>query len=145
MGRGLSTIQRSVLTLALENRARYGRTDESPGADIFHYEILAALWGWPLTHSPLRLQPKVPGHPERRTPSRWHFSLEQVGREHYASARSSLGRAMRRLAIRGLVVRRHSAHAVNGVRWSGAKLTPAGVVAAHALRGRSGKAFGSEA
>jgi len=131
MGRGLSHLQRIALEHALANRTRERRTGyERAGADVYHYEILAAAYGWEPTHAPLRAESGA----EHRTPLAWHFSPSAIGRAVYEAATTATTRALRRLEERGLVTRRAGREGPRS--WSGADLTPAGAaLAAQLLRG----------
>ena len=142
MGRGLSGLQKTILRMAHDNRVSMKRTDESRGADLYYYEVLAAVWRFdrhPRTDSrgtpaPLRVPEDHAEHVEtsdgfRRTPGHQHFSKAAIGAEKYNAATASLSRAVTRLEGRGLV------RVMQGARslWTGVVLTPDGIKFAEGL------------
>jgi hypothetical protein len=107
MGRGLSDIQKTILSLAASNRGMAGRK-----VDLYQAEIFQELCGW----NPIRVL-------SERHYTGQHFSKVEVGERQYNGARATVSRAIRRLEERGLVIR------VSGAcsKWSGINLTAEGV------------------
>ncbi len=124
MARGLSDLQKRILAEALERRrsrdldaerdegvrliARHGFGPEryNPAPDVYHPELLAALWGFPTTQ-PLPAE-RAARWGENQTPPRWHgkyFDRAAIGSAEYNSVPPTLWRAVKRLEGRGLVVR----------------------------------------
>ena len=119
MGRGLSELQRQILTLALEKvdaGRRGSRAYQEGHPDLFISEILVALFGWEPEryHTVLGCQ---------------HFSRAAIGETGYNATMATLSRAIRRLATRNLVKRDR----LNP--WSkGLSLTAEGIEIARTLR-----------
>ena len=117
----MSELQKTILRLAHENRARgegaRGFADHQEGTDVTYPQALAGYFGWEETGS-------------RRI--FYKFSKKEIGEKPYRSAMASLSRAFGRLEARGLVVRTHSAMAAG---WSGADLTDEGREVARRLSG----------
>ena len=116
MGRGLSPLQRTVLTLALRNHDAEQRAFEpAEGADVYVPEVYVAAYGW-VVRDPRRA--RHPGMKADPPPGGWRGNARAV--------RAAVARATKRLEARGLVRRVYHA-------WSGAALTPAGYTAAQRL------------
>jgi hypothetical protein len=101
MGRGLSDLQRSILSLALANREAEGRHLLSEGIDLSRKEILAGYFRWE-PNRPI-LGTLANGKP-RRDYSGHHFSLEAIGVKRYRSAQVAVTRAMGRRISRPRLV-----------------------------------------
>jgi hypothetical protein len=89
MGRGLSQLQRHILTEA-------GQRER-----VHPAEILMSFFGWPYKPTCLHDKPRALG--ER--PHGNNFSPAQIGPLRYTRTMASLSRAVRRLEDRGLVER----------------------------------------
>lgn len=120
MGRGLSDLQKTILRLALANRDK-DLDDETHGADVYHWEILAEYFGWKEFLDEYRL-----GSHSIYV----RFPKEQIEESRYRGARVSLTRALDRLQTRGLLTRVTGMH----FRWMGANLTPKGIEIAKTYR-----------
>lgn len=141
MGRGLSDLQRTILRLAYENRQAPPEPDRQPewakamfgpaqsnGIDVYYSEILVNGFGFPL-----RRWRRDEGLSDRTVARRrftgQKFAMTEIGNKRYASAQAAVSRAFARLERRGFVELYSGAYA----RWSGAKLTDAGVEIAKSL------------
>ena len=131
----LSKLQRCILGLALENRVRENRNEDSRGADMYYAEVMVKHFGFKLARSRwTNRRPNVANLRENQ--GNQCFNREEVGRARYAAAAASISRAAQRLGHRGLVVCLQGAHS----RWSGVSLTVEGVNAAASAKVRSAKA-----
>jgi hypothetical protein len=133
MGRGLSELQRSILTLALHNRFAEGRCDGSNGCDVYLPEILAVHFKWPLAYegTPTDIRRDRDGDDDNKdggiySASQPWFSKAMIGAKRYAAGHAALSRAMARLQSRGLITIRGGAYS----NWNGANLTRFGVAIA---------------
>ena len=116
MGRGLSLLQRTVLTLALRNHdAEQRALEPAEGADVYVPEVYVAAYGWVV-----RDRRRARCHGMKADPPRGGW------RGNERAVRAAVARATRRLEARGLVRRVYNV-------WSGADLTPAGYAAAQRL------------
>ena len=118
----MSELQKTILRLAHENRARGEGArvfaDYQEGTDVTYPQVLAGYVGWEGTG------------PRRRL---FHqFSKKEIGEKPYRNAMASLSRAFGRLEARGLIVRTHSVMAAG---WTGADLTDEGRAFARRLSG----------
>ena len=118
MGRGLSQVQRRILTTALELRER------ARPCDVYYPELLSVLADW----GPLPSRP--PELTDRHVYSRANFSRAAIGAQTYNRIYASFSRALRRLEQRGLAERRTSG--LIGT-WSGICLTERGAAEARRL------------
>ena len=82
MGRGLSDIQKAILSFAARNHGQ-----------AYQGEILQELYGWDRDTSRPEARFLFKAH---------HFSRVEVGESEYNVARASVSRAIRRLEERGL-------------------------------------------
>jgi hypothetical protein len=88
VGRGLSELQKTILTIAAEEK------DDPKRHNVALYnEVLARHYGWQTKH---RYRGDV-------GPQGWHFSKADIGEKEYRKARAALSRSASRLAERGLV------------------------------------------
>ena len=128
MGRGLSELQKSIVTLAL----RSYEPNRTGGADLYYSEIFAEVYQWQPTLSPLRGKPStyMGYQSDGRRPGSQHFSKAAIGAKTYNSAQAAVSRAVTRLWNRGLVTPVIGARS----RWSGLNLTETGAKAAHAVQ-----------
>ncbi len=117
----MSELQKTILRLAHENRARGQGARMSPhgqmGTDVTYPQVLAGYFGWEDTE-------------HRRGFGFYHFSKKHIGEKPYRSAMASLSRAFGRLEARGLVALTHSQMAAG---WTGADLTDKGQAVASTL------------
>ena len=119
MGRGLSTLQRTILRLALTNRARGVQ-----GVHVTYAEVLTAHWGW----TPVGRLRFAEGHELAGSPDSGHL-FRGVPPAERNRAYAALSRSMRRLEQRGLV----TVWGGEDARWTGVHLTAAGTRAAEQL------------
>jgi DNA-binding MarR family transcriptional regulator len=116
MGRGLSKLQKTILSLAYRNRLdRLERAATADTAferniyerggysiDLYDSEVLREHFGW---------EPRSiwwrPALGEARPHYGQIFKMSEIGERRYRSTRSSLSRAVTRLEDRALVERRH--------------------------------------
>jgi len=119
MGRGLSDLQQTILTLALDNRRTGKHAAVFVTDDLYACEILAAYFGW----DP---EPGWNGEPKPLGPFRPHFSMDRIGERSYRAATAAVSRSLSRLKRRGLV----------RSRLDGISLTDAGLQQAEALQHR---------
>jgi hypothetical protein len=102
MARGLSELQQRILQLAYTNRhGGRPRPRVSPKMDLFTYEAVGAMYGWPEAHAPT--------HPGAGS---WRFSQRQIGPTAYHRAHATLARDT--AEAHGLVDRYNGAHAHRG-------------------------------
>jgi len=88
LGRGLSELQKTILTIAAKEK------DDPKRHNVALYnEVLARHYGWPIEY---RGRLGV-------GPQGWHFSKADIGEKEYRKARAALSRSASRLAERGLV------------------------------------------
>lgn len=121
MPRGLSTLQKTILRLALEGRDYETLRPREPnnrwnGVDVYTAEIFAVAF--------------LGNHDSVATRKEWadcpgaqKFSLREIGEKEYRAAKASISRAIRRLEERGLVTASVGAFS----RWTGVALTEAGL------------------
>ncbi len=118
----MSELQKTILRLAHENRARGEGArvfaDYQEGTDVTYPQVLTAYFGWEKAG--------------RRRMLYYQFSKKEIGEKSYRSAMASLSRAFGRLEARGLIVRTHSMMAAG---WTGADLTDEGREVARRLSG----------
>ncbi len=87
MGRGLSELQKTMLTIAAEDK------DDPKRHNVALYnEVLVRHYGWRPTHRRGDVGPQG-----------WHFSKRDIGEKEYRKARAAVSRSASRLAERGLV------------------------------------------
>ena len=108
MGRGLSPLQTTILMLALAGREKH-QDPSSFGADVYYSDIMVVFYGWTKQDT------------WHTGPGSQKFSRQTIGGKRYAAAQAAVSRAVQRLNDRGLV------QAVQGLNWSGANLTDAGI------------------
>ena len=117
----MSELQKTILRLAHENRARGEGArvfaDYQEGTDVTYPQVLAGYFGWEGT---------------RAGGGVYRFSKKEIGEKPYRSAMASLSRAFARLEARELIVRTHSMMAAG---WTGADLTDEGRAVARRLSG----------
>lgn len=119
----LSKLQRCILRLALENRIREGRSEDSRGSDLYYSEIKYRVYGF----EPQCLRSGNPEYRDiRHMPGNHQFHHEHAVARQHAAAAAAISRAASRLYARGLV----SLLCGSISRWSGVSLTPAGIKAA---------------
>ena len=118
MSRGLSGLQKSILSLAAEYRAA-GRTGRN-GVDLYTHEILHDHFGWEYRAG------RGASLKSRISPGGVKFERAAIGTAAYNATRASLSRALRRLAGRGLIELRSGALS----SWTGLRLMAAGAAAA---------------
>lgn len=112
MARGLSDLEKRILTLAYEKRMHTPRTGP---CDVSTTQVLLEVYDWPLVENCF----SVAAH---------NFDRSEIGLREYNRAMASVSRSLRRLEARGLATRFKSSHA-----WSGITLTPAGMEASNEL------------
>lgn len=134
MGRGLSDLQRFVLTRALENAQAEGRAvDERRGADLYTREALHGFYGWPLVpHAAGRLRDNPTIGVSLVGLGMLVFKIAPADRARFRANTVAVSKACARLEERGLVARLFGLHA----RWAGVSLTEAGRAQASALAAR---------
>lgn len=93
-GKGLSQLQRRILVMALTNRTKEGRTDETRGgADLYYSEILAQVYGFPCEC----LYRKRSGElTDERSVGGKKFDRQAIGTDRYNRAQAAISRTMRR-------------------------------------------------
>jgi hypothetical protein len=133
--KGLSTLQRWVLTSALANREKENRNDQDRyGADLLISEIKHRYFQIPLVHPEHYTKASF-----RESESKYILSSEAAGRQvghifkktsvaSYNAISVSCSRCITRLGKRGLV------RLMQGSAWAGVNLTEAGIQAASYLR-----------
>jgi hypothetical protein len=134
VGRGLSTLQKTILRTAYRGYSRRQGKNRQTGADAYYAEILHEHYGWQPVLGPLRSKGDAAAAAEEDGCSFHHgphFDREQIGHKPYKAAQAALSRAVLRLVRRGLVDARQGARS----RWSGVNLTEAGVKEARRLCG----------
>ena len=105
MGRGLSSLQEQILSLAWEReqdeRTRGVWEHPAGGGILFPQDILVRLWQWPITYGRWTGDGRAvwKGHG-------WHFQPSSIGERAYQAAVVVLSRSLKRLRARGLVERR---------------------------------------
>jgi hypothetical protein len=128
MGRGLSELQQTILQLALERRdhmAAIGRLNhELRGGDVYSQDVLVRHYGWPITYGRIDNGSRALYQGQAH-----HFAPTVIGPERYASDRTAVARALRRLQNRGLLCRERD---YPSQRYR-LRLTPAGIDAARLL------------
>lgn len=133
MGKGLSPLQRDILTIALKNRDEQVANKWVRTTDAYYAEVLHLHFGWPFNKVHWLLASKSDAEilncVRNESPSAQFFSKEQIGAAKYNADMAALSRSMVRLEKRGLVKCMTGANS----RWSGAILTDAGVIAARKL------------
>jgi hypothetical protein len=86
----LSKLQRSILRLALENRVRENRSEDSRGSDLYYAEIKVKYYGF----EPRCLSYANPECRDmRRSPGSHQFAPEDVVAEQCAAASAAISRA----------------------------------------------------
>jgi len=102
MGRGLSPLQKTILTLAFANRTS---GNSYLNRDLYKPEILINVWGWQPSRSNLFCtREAVDVDYVRRHPFGQLFCKSDIGSAQYNSAHASISRACRRLLRRGLIL-----------------------------------------
>ncbi len=145
----LSTLQKQILTLALQGHAHRGtqhgftlgqwisgtrRRTHHPVTrvcDVHYPELLSMIWGWPL--APLRYD---------RSDRTWFVAAEVGGKAVYNSGRASLSRTLTRLGTRGLIVWPRDMPSPGGYQQAygvGISLTPEGWTIAETVNGISAR------
>jgi hypothetical protein len=127
MGRGLSDLQRCILTIAFENRESEGRdpgqTTHKKGADVYRWEIMERFYGW---------TPPAYARRDGRKPGGKKYRPQQIGPREYAAAQAAVSKAMNRLNNRGLI------DIIEGRNhWTGGDLTLEGLDEARKLMAMS--------
>lgn len=100
MGRGLSTLQNTLITLAYERRLKA----EEPGVypDLTAHAAIVKVYGFPEAQGwYIDRSGKLRGHDFA------YFDPELIGRERYQAAAAAVSRAITRLVERGLARRCH--------------------------------------
>jgi hypothetical protein len=131
MGRGLSDLQKDILTCAYNNYATgdnvfthkpsHGFNIPPLRVDAFYYEILIRHFGF---------ENRLKDRDWRgRVFTGQHFDKDKIGKERYNAAQAALSRAVTRLHQRGLITFISGALA----KWTGVNLTPAGIEVARRL------------
>lgn len=115
MGKGLSKLQKQILTLAHEGRGNRDLYDDGSinwrqGADVTANQVFGVVYM------------KVDVYEVRLGSN--HFSIARIGESKYRSAKVAISKAFRRLEERGLVVR------MEGRNWGGVNLTDEGMAEA---------------
>jgi hypothetical protein len=118
MDHGPSELQRSLLMLAAQRRlANVTLADAGMNSvDLTLAEALAKLYGW----KPHAGDPRGSGR---------QFSPEEIGIKRYNCVRGTVGKAFKRLELRGYVKR----YGGIGQKWTGIVLTNAGLSVAKAM------------
>src|SRR5262245_41447125 len=109
MGRGLSPLQRHILTEAAKQRR------------LYYVEILVSYFGWKPTNPIIRYgqHHSFPAGPRNEAgsivgPGSQHFSRTEIGEQTYRKVMATLSRACQRLDARGLVTCLSGVHS----RWA---------------------------
>ena len=122
MGRGLSPLQRWILTTAADRHVHPLPGKDGTGTRLYYSEILVGFYGWEPTRDPIYYGERHGEYAGQVNPGGQHFSVDVIGRNKYASAMSALSRATGRLEKRGLV------DCLRGMsRWSAVVITDAGL------------------
>ena len=141
MGRGISGLQKTILSLAYKNRQAEGRTaNTDTGADAYYWELLIEYWGWQPSGTcrcGMRFD-GTPIHPlnvgaegyGRRIPSSKKFNRSSIGSDKYNAAMAALSRAAGRLEQRGLITIRVGKYG----GWRGIALTDSGALMAASVQ-----------
>jgi len=110
MGRGMSKLQRFILTKAAQQPR------------VYHAEVLRTYFGWKQSARKLWLNWKRDNQGNLKNPGVQRFSTAEIGIKRYRIVQATLSRACFRLEARGLVTR------VSGARacWSGVEITDKG-------------------
>ena len=118
MDHGPSELQRSLLLLAAQKRlANVPLADAGMNSvDLTLAEALVELYGW----KPHAGDPRQSGR---------QFRPEEIGVQKYNTVRGTVGKAFKRLELRGYVKR----YGGVGQKWTGIVLTNAGLSAAKAM------------
>ncbi len=125
MGRGLSDLQKKLLTMAYERRHQSDKCD----IDLFTHEALSELYDFEDWKAEWYMQTWQ--HQEGRGLARGghHFDVQSIGKNRYSAAHAAVSRAFKRLEQRGLVTRYYGAYS----QWTGIKLTDGGLHVAKLL------------
>jgi hypothetical protein len=93
MGRGLSKLQRFILTKAAQQPR------------LYYAEVLCTYFGWKVTARKLWVDWKRDEQGNLKNPGVQRFSRAEIGIKHYRTVQATLSRACIRLEARGLVTR----------------------------------------
>ena len=121
MARGLSPLQRTILTLAWQQRPERRQLDESRYeqaydpfcwplrqrpwpwlriADIYPQDLYVLHYGWPITYGGWK-----DGRETRLLRQAKHFAPAQIGERTYRTVTAAVSRSFHRLASRGYLTR----------------------------------------
>ena len=125
--RGLSALQRRILTIGLRNAQQDDERLHFVTADGL-YEV----YGFPLKEKWWQRQESV-----NRTPGNQNFRVKEIGQQRYNAAKVAVYKATQRLIDRGLV----NAYANIAGRYSGVRLTEEGKAAAETITANLAETF----